>query len=104
MEIAKRMKQIAPSMTLAIDAKAKKLKEEGVDVLNFGAGEPDFNTPQPICDAAKKAIDEGHHKYTPVAGHPGTAQGHRPISGEGIQGQIRARGDRGLLRGQAFPL
>jgi aspartate aminotransferase len=68
MEIANRMKQIAPSMTLAIDAKAKKLKEEGVDVLNFGAGEPDFNTPQPICDAAKKAIDEGHHKYTPVAG------------------------------------
>jgi aspartate aminotransferase len=62
------MKQIAPSMTLAIDAKAKKLKEEGMDVLNFGAGEPDFNTPQVICDAAKKAIDEGHHKYTPVSG------------------------------------
>lgn len=68
MEIAERMKQIAPSMTLAIDAKAKKLKEEGVDVLNFGAGEPDFNTPAPICEAAKKAIDEGHHKYTPAAG------------------------------------
>ncbi len=68
MEIAERMKQIAPSMTLAIDAKAKKLKEEGQDILNFGAGEPDFNTPIPICEAAKKAIDEGHHKYTPAAG------------------------------------
>ncbi len=77
MEIANRMKQIAPSMTLAIDAKAKKLKEEGVDVLNFGAGEPDFNTPQPICDAAKKAIDEGHHKYTPV---PGTMELRKAIS------------------------
>ncbi len=68
MDISERMKQIAPSMTLAIDAKAKKLQTEGVDVLNFGAGEPDFNTPAPICEAAKKAIDEGHHKYTAVAG------------------------------------
>jgi aspartate aminotransferase len=68
MDISERMKRISPSMTLAIDAKAKKLKEEGVDVLNFGAGEPDFDTPKPICEAAKKAIDEGHHKYTPVAG------------------------------------
>jgi aspartate aminotransferase len=68
MDIAERMKLIAPSMTLAIDAKAKKLKEEGQDILNFGAGEPDFNTPQVACDAAKKAIDEGHHKYTPAAG------------------------------------
>src|SRR5580658_2542374 len=76
MDIAERMKQIAPSMTLAIDAKAKKLKEEGVDVLNFGAGEPDFNTPQVICDAAKKAIDEGHHKYTPV---PGTLELRKAI-------------------------
>ncbi len=76
MDISERMKQIAPSMTLAIDAKAKKLKEEGVDVLNFGAGEPDFNTPQVICDAAKKAIDEGHHKYTPV---PGTLELRKAI-------------------------
>jgi aspartate aminotransferase len=76
MNISERMKQIAPSMTLAIDAKAKKLKEEGMDVLNFGAGEPDFNTPQVICDAAKKAIDEGHHKYTPV---PGTLELRKAI-------------------------
>jgi aspartate aminotransferase len=68
MDISERMKQIAPSMTLAIDAKAKKLQAEGVDVLSFGSGEPDFRTPTPICEAAKKAIDEGHHKYTLVAG------------------------------------
>jgi aspartate aminotransferase len=77
MDISERMKQIAPSMTLAIDAKAKKLQAEGVDVLNFGAGEPDFNTPQVICDAAKKAIDEGHHKYTPV---PGTLELRKAIA------------------------
>jgi aspartate aminotransferase len=70
------MKQVAPSMTLAIDAKAKKLKEEGLDILNFGAGEPDFNTPVPVCEAAKKAIDEGHHKYTPV---PGTVELRKAI-------------------------
>ncbi len=77
MDISERMKQIAPSMTLAIDGKAKKLQSEGVDVLNFGAGEPDFNTPQVICDAAKKAIDEGHHKYTPV---PGTLELRKAIA------------------------
>src|SRR5579871_4025522 len=76
MEISERMKQVAPSMTLAIDAKAKKLQEEGVDVLNFGAGEPDFNTPAPICEAAKKAIDGGFHKYTPV---PGTLELRKAI-------------------------
>src|SRR5258708_15598164 len=68
MDIAERMNLITPSMTLAIDAKAKKLQAEGQDVLSFGAGEPDFNSPQVICDAAKKGIDQGHHKYTPVAG------------------------------------
>jgi aspartate aminotransferase len=77
MDISNRMKQVAPSMTLAIDAKAKKLQEEGVDVLNFGAGEPDFKTPQVICDAAKKAIDDGAHKYTPV---PGTLELRKAIS------------------------
>ena len=77
MEISERMKQVAPSMTLAIDAKAKKLQEEGLDVLNFGAGEPDFNTPAIICEAAKKAIDGGFHKYTPV---PGTLELRKAIA------------------------
>ena len=68
MDISERMKQIEPSMTLAVEAKAKKMRAEGHDVLSFGSGEPDFKTPAPICEAAKKAIDEGHHKYTLVAG------------------------------------
>jgi len=68
MDIAERMKQIVPSPTLAMDAKAKKMAAEGQNVLNFGVGEPDFPTPKAICEAAKKAIDEGHHKYTAVAG------------------------------------
>ena len=68
MEISERMKQIVPSMTLAVDAKAKKLQAEGQPVISFGSGEPDFRTPASICEAAKKAIDDGHHKYTLVAG------------------------------------
>lgn len=59
---------ISPSITLAIDAKAKKLKAEGVDVIGFGAGEPDFNTPLNIQDAAVAAIKEGRTKYTAASG------------------------------------
>ncbi len=59
-----------PSMTMAITAKAKKLKAEGRDVVSFAAGEPDFNTPEHICEAAKKAVDDGLHKYLPNPGMP----------------------------------
>jgi aspartate aminotransferase len=59
---------IAPSMTLSIDAMAKKLKQEGCDVVGFGAGEPDFDTPENIRTAAKKALDMGLTRYTPAAG------------------------------------
>ncbi len=68
MTISKRVKGIAPSLTLEITAKAKKLKSEGVSVIGFGAGEPDFNTPDYINDSAKKAIDIGFTKYTPASG------------------------------------
>ncbi|MDW7651736.1 MAG: pyridoxal phosphate-dependent aminotransferase [Bacillota bacterium] len=61
---------ISPSPTLAIDAKAKQMKSEGIDVIGFGAGEPDFDTPEHIKDAAITAIREGFTKYTPVAGTP----------------------------------
>ncbi len=63
-------KNITPSITLAITAKANQLKKEGVDVVGFGAGQPDFDTPQNIKDAAKKAIDDGFTKYTPASGIP----------------------------------
>lgn len=68
LELSKKALAVKPSSTLAITAKAKKMKAEGIDVVGFGAGEPDFNTPQNICDAAKKAIDDGFTKYTPASG------------------------------------
>ena len=63
MQISKRVKAIAPSMTLAVSAKAKAMKAAGVDVVGFGAGEPDFRTPEHVCEAAVKAIRDGHHGY-----------------------------------------
>ena len=66
--IASRMKAISPSLTLAISAKAKAMKQAGESVVSFGVGEPDFNTPQHIIEAAKAALDKGHTKYTPSSG------------------------------------
>lgn len=68
MSISKRVSSLSPSITLAITAQAKKMKAEGVDILEFGAGEPDFDTPAHIKEAAKKAIDSGFTKYTPASG------------------------------------
>ncbi len=68
--VSKKVAEIAPSLTLEITAKAKKLKSEGVSIIGFGAGEPDFNTPQYIIEAAKRALDIGFTKYTPAAGMP----------------------------------
>ena len=68
--LANRVKTLTPSSTLAITAKAKELKEQGIDVIGLGAGEPDFNTPENILDAAKKSMDLGLTKYTPAGGLP----------------------------------
>ena len=68
MLLSQRAKAIKPSPTLAIDAKAKALKAQGVDVIGFGVGEPDFDTPQNIKDVAIKAIEMGFTKYCPVGG------------------------------------
>ncbi|ASF39659.1 pyridoxal phosphate-dependent aminotransferase [Halobacillus halophilus] len=70
MELANRVQSLTPSSTLAITAQAKALKAEGHDVIGLGAGEPDFNTPAHILDAAKRAMDEGLTKYTPAGGIP----------------------------------
>lgn len=67
---AKRMATVSPSLTLAITAKAKALKAAGENVISFGVGEPDFNTPEHIVEAAKAALDKGYTKYTPSAGLP----------------------------------
>lgn len=69
-KLSKRARTITPSPTLAITAKAKALKSQGLDVIGLGAGEPDFNTPDHIIEAAKKAMDEGKTKYTSSAGVP----------------------------------
>jgi aspartate aminotransferase len=68
MKLAQRLDAVKPSPTLAITAKARELKSKGIDVVGFGAGEPDFDTPDLIKDAAKRAIDQGFTKYTPTAG------------------------------------
>jgi aspartate aminotransferase len=68
--ISKRAASLTPSLTLAIDSKAKQMKADGIDVVGFGAGEPDFDTPQHIKDAATKALAAGFTKYTPAAGIP----------------------------------
>lgn len=69
-KISRRAAALSPSLTLAIDSKAKQMKAEGQDVVGFGAGEPDFDTPQHIKDAAIKALNEGFTKYTPASGTP----------------------------------
>ncbi|GIO28431.1 pyridoxal phosphate-dependent aminotransferase [Ornithinibacillus bavariensis] len=68
MDIAKRVQTLTPSTTLAITAKANELKQNGFDVIGLGAGEPDFNTPNYIIDAAIKAMEAGKTKYTPTGG------------------------------------
>ena len=68
--VASRLKKVNPSSTLAITSKAKKLKFEGKDIVSFAAGEPDFDTPEFIKEAAIKAIKDGFTKYTPTTGIP----------------------------------
>jgi len=70
MELANRVRQVTPSMTLAISAKAKAMKADGIDVCSFSAGEPDFDTPDHIKAAATKALDDGKTRYGPAAGEP----------------------------------
>src|SRR3954462_13976129 len=70
MEISARAAQLSPSLTLSIDSKAKAMKAEGIDVCGFGAGEPDFDTPEHIKQAAIAALESGFTKYTPSAGLP----------------------------------
>ncbi len=70
MEISARAAQLSPSLTLSIDSKAKAMKSEGIDVCGFGAGEPDFDTPEHIKAAAVAALEAGFTKYTPSSGIP----------------------------------
>ena len=64
MSIAKRVSKINPSFTLQMATKAADMRSRGIDVINFSVGEPDFNTPKHIIEAAKSAMDDGYTKYT----------------------------------------
>lgn len=75
MKIARRVEQITPSLTLAITSKASEMKQQGHDLVNFAAGEPDFDTPEYIKKAAIKAIKEGFTKYTPATGYQKLKEG-----------------------------
>src|SRR6201995_77034 len=70
MEISERAAQLTPSLTLSIDSKAKAMKSEGIDVCGFGAGEPDFDTPEHIKAPAMAALEAGFTKNTPSSGIP----------------------------------
>ena len=69
MKLSDRINRLAPSATLAMSQKSGEMKAQGVDVINLSVGEPDFNTPAHIKEAAKKAIDENYSRYSPVAGY-----------------------------------
>ena len=69
-KLADRIMEIPPSPTLAVNAQAAALRAKGIDVISFGVGEPDFDTPEHVRDAAKRAMDEGQTRYTPVGGTP----------------------------------
>lgn len=69
-ELSARLNRLAPSATLAMSQRSNELKASGVDVVNLSVGEPDFNTPDHIKEAAKKAIDENYSRYSPVPGYP----------------------------------
>ena len=69
-QLSDRLNSLSPSATLAMSQKSSELKAQGVDVINLSVGEPDFDTPDHIKEAAKRAIDENYSRYSPVAGYP----------------------------------
>ena len=69
-QLSNRMQRLAHSDTLAMSQKSPEMKPQGIAVINMSVGEPDFNTPDPIKEAAKKAIDDNYSRYSPVPGYP----------------------------------
>ena len=69
-QLSDRLNSLSPSATLAMSQKSNELKAQGIDVINLSVGEPDFNTPDHIKEAAKKAIDDNFSRYSPVPGYP----------------------------------
>ena len=73
-QLSERLQRLAPSATLAMSQKSSEMKSQGIDVINMSVGEPDFNTPEHIKQAAKLAIDENYSRYSPVPGYPDLRQ------------------------------
>ena len=69
-QLSERLNRLSPSQTLAMSQKSNELKAQGIDIINMSVGEPDFNTPDHIKEAAKKAVDDNFSRYSPVAGYP----------------------------------
>lgn len=69
-KLSDRLNRLAPSATLVMSQKSSEMKAAGIDVINMSVGEPDFNTPEAIKEAAKKAVDENYSRYSPVPGYP----------------------------------
>ena len=69
-QLSDRLNRLAPSATLAMSQKSSEMKAQGIDVINMSVGEPDFNTPDHIKEAAKKAVDNNFSRYSPVPGYP----------------------------------
>ena len=69
-QLSDRLQRLAPSATLAMSQKSSEMKAQGIDVINMSVGEPDFNTPDHIKEAAKKAVDDNYSRYSPVPGYP----------------------------------
>ena len=69
-QLSDRLNRLSPSATLAMSQKSSEMKAQGIDIINLSVGEPDFNTPDHIKDAAKKAVDENYSRYSPVPGYP----------------------------------
>ena len=68
-QLSERLNRLSPSATLAMSQKSGEMKAQGIDVINLSVGEPDFNTPDHIKEAAKKAVDENYSRYSPVPGY-----------------------------------
>ena len=68
-QLSNRLQRLAPSATLAMSQKSSEMKAKGIDVINMSVGEPDFNTPDHIKEAAKQAVDQNYSRYSPVPGY-----------------------------------
>ncbi len=103
MEFSQRAQSVTGSITLAIDAQAKRMKAEGQDVVGFGAGEPDFGTPKHIIDAAKAALDAGKDAIPPPAAPSSCAKRFAISSGAYWPG-LRAQPNHRIQRRQALAI